>query len=227
MSRGHVKNGAHIIDVCLANPDRDEMADMKRFLEIAVKKVRVPLMIDSTDEKVIAMALTYSQGKAIINSVNLEDGEERFHKVVPLARSFGAALVVGCIDEVGMAVPRARKLEVATRSFELLTGKYGMRPEDLYFDPLVFPCASGDVQYVGSAVQTIEGVRAIKQRFPEVKTVLGISNVSFGLPSAGREALNSVFLYHCVQAGLDMALVNSEKLERYPSIPDEERRLAE
>ncbi|NMO22009.1 methionine synthase [Pyxidicoccus fallax] len=227
IARAQVKRGAQVIDICLANPDRDELEDMRRFLEVVVKKVRVPLMIDSTDERVIEMALTYSQGKAIINSVNLEDGEERFEKVVPLARRFGAALVVGCIDEVGMAVNRQRKLEVAERSFELLTKKYGMKPEDLYFDPLVFPCASGDVQYTGSGVETIEGVRLIKERFPRCKTVLGISNVSFGLPTAGREVLNSVFLYHCVQAGLDMALVNSEKLERYASLPEEERKLAE
>ncbi|MFZ5470823.1 MAG: methionine synthase [Myxococcota bacterium] len=227
IARAQVKRGAQVIDICLANPDRDELSDMQRFLEVAIKKVRVPLMIDSTDERVVELALGYSQGKAIINSVNLEDGEERFEKVVPLARKFGAALVVGCIDETGMAVPRARKLEVAERSHELLTQKYGMRPEDLYFDPLVFPCASGDAQYVGSAVETIEGVRLIKERFPQCKTVLGISNVSFGLPTAGREVLNSVFLYHCTQAGLDMALVNSEKLERYPQIPEAERRLCE
>ncbi|MCY1016018.1 methionine synthase [Pyxidicoccus sp. MSG2] len=227
IARAQVKRGAQVIDICLANPDREELEDMRNFLEVVVKKVRVPLMIDSTDERVIEMALTYSQGKAIINSVNLEDGEERFEKVVPLARRFGAALVVGCIDEVGMAVPRQRKLEVAERSFELLTKKYGMKAEDLYFDPLVFPCASGDVQYTGSGVETIEGVRLIKERFPRCKTVLGISNVSFGLPTAGREVLNSVFLYHCVQAGLDMALVNSEKLERYASLPEEERKLAE
>jgi 5-methyltetrahydrofolate--homocysteine methyltransferase len=227
VARAQVKRGAQVIDICLANPDREELEDMRRFLEVVVKKVRVPLMIDSTDERVIAMALTYSQGKAIINSVNLEDGEERFEKVVPLARQYGAALVVGCIDEPGMAVTRQRKLEVAQRSFELLTKKYGMKAEDLYFDPLVFPCASGDAQYTGSAVETIEGVRLIKQHFPQCKTVLGISNVSFGLPTAGREVLNSVFLYHCVQAGLDMALVNSEKLERYPSLPQEERKLSE
>ncbi|HZA49181.1 MAG TPA: homocysteine S-methyltransferase family protein, partial [Myxococcaceae bacterium] len=227
VARAQVKRGAQVIDVCLANPDRDELLDMQRFLEVVIKKVRVPLMIDSTDERVIASALTYSQGKAIINSINLEDGEERFEKVVPLARRFGAALVVGCIDEKGMAVSRQRKLEVALRSFELLTGKYGMAAGDLYFDPLVFPCASGDQQYVGSGVETIEGVRLVKQQLPRCRTVLGISNVSFGLPTAGREVLNSVFLYHCVQAGLDMALVNSEKLERYPSLPEEDRRLAE
>jgi 5-methyltetrahydrofolate--homocysteine methyltransferase len=126
-----------------------------------------------------------------------------------------------------MAVTRHDKLRVAERSRQLLTEKYGIPEEDIYFDPLVFPCASGDKQYVGSAVETIEGVRLIKQNFPRCKTVLGISNVSFGLPTAGREVLNSVFLYHCTQAGLDMALVNAEKLERYPSLPEEERRLCE
>ena len=227
IARAQVKRGAQIIDVCLANPDRDELEDMRSFLEVLVKKIRAPLMIDSTDAAVIALALTYCQGKAIINSVNLEDGEERFEQVVPLARKYGAALVVGCIDEQGMAVTAERKLEVAVRSHALLTGKYGMREEDLYFDPLVFPCASGDVQYEGSAVETIEAVRRIKQALPRSKTVLGISNVSFGLPTAGREVLNSVFLYHAVQAGLDLALVNAEKLERYPSLPDEEKKLSE
>ena len=230
IARAQVKNGAHVIDVCLANPDRDETADMRRFLTSVVNKVRVPLMIDSTDARVIEMALTYCQGKAIINSVNLEDGEERFERVVPLARRYGAALVVGTIDDdpkQGMGVTRARKVEIAAREHDLLTRKYGVPPEDVYWDALVFPCATGDAQYVGSAVETIEGVRLLKQRFPGTRTVLGISNVSFGLPPAGREVLNSVFLYHCVQAGLDLAIVNTEKLERYPSIPAEERKLAE
>jgi len=187
-------------------------------------------MIDSTDAEVIAMALTYSQGKAIINSINLEDGEERFEQVIPLARKFGAALVVGTIDDdpqQGMGVTRERKLQIAERSYQLLTEKYGVEPEDIYWDPLVFPCATGDVQYIGSAVETIEGIRLIKKRFPRTKTVLGISNVSFGLPAAGREVLNSVFLYHCVQAGLDLAIVNSEKLERYASLSDEEKKISE
>jgi 5-methyltetrahydrofolate--homocysteine methyltransferase len=230
IGRAQIKNGAHILDVCLANPDRDELEDMRSFLEKAVRKVRVPFMIDSTDEKVLALALTYSQGKAIINSINLEDGEERYDKVLPLAKQFGAALVVGTIDDdpqQGMAVTRARKLAVAERSYGLLTGKWGIPPEDIYWDPLVFPCATGDVNYVGSAAETIEGVRLLKQRFPGTKTVLGISNVSFGLPPAGREVLNSVFLYHCVQAGLDLAIVNAEKLVRYASIPEDERKLAD
>jgi 5-methyltetrahydrofolate--homocysteine methyltransferase len=230
IARSQVKNGAQIIDVCMANPDRDELEDLRTFLEIAVRKIRVPLMIDSTDEKVIEVALSYSQGKAIINSINLEDGEERFEKVVPLARRYGAALVVGTIDEdpeQGMAIRRERKLAIAERSYELLTTRYGVAPEDIYWDPLVFPCATGDPQYVGSAVETIEGIRLIKTRFPRTRSVLGISNVSFGLPAAGREVLNSVFLYHCVKAGLDLAIVNSEKLERFAQIPAEEIELAE
>lgn len=230
VGRAQIKSGAQIVDICLANPDRDELDDMRKFLEFAVKKIRAPLMIDSTDSKVIELALTYSQGKAIINSVNLEDGEERFESVVPLAKKYGAALVVGTIDDdpqQGMGVSRQRKLEIAERSYQLLTEKYGILPEDIYWDPLVFPCATGDAQYVGSAVETIEGIRLIKQKFPRTRTVLGISNVSFGLPAAGREVLNSVFLYHCVQAGLDLAIVNSEKLERYASIPDEEKLLSE
>jgi len=230
IARTQVKSGAHILDICLANPDRDELKDMKAFLELAIKKVKAPLMIDSTDEKVIAMALTYSQGKAIINSINLEDGEERFEKVLPLVKQFGASVVVGTIDDdpkQGMGVTRERKLAIATREYDLLTRKYGLLPQDIIWDPLVFPCATGDQQYVGSAVETIEGIRLLKQHFPETKTILGISNVSFGLPASGREVLNSVFLYQCVQAGLDFAIVNSEKLERYASIPEEEKKLAE
>jgi len=230
IARAQIKNGAQIVDMCLANPDRDELEDMRRFMEIAVKKIRAPIMIDSTDAKVIELALTYSQGKAIINSINLEDGEERFEQVLPLAKKFGAGLVVGTIDDdpqQGMGIHRSRKLEIAERSYHLLTEKYGIPAEDIYWDPLVFPCATGDAQYVGSAVETIEGIRLIKARFPATKTILGISNVSFGLPNAGREVLNSVFLYHCVQAGLDLAIVNSEKLERYASIPEEEKTLAE
>jgi 5-methyltetrahydrofolate--homocysteine methyltransferase len=230
VARAQVKSGAQIIDICLADSESDEVVGMEAFLDKVVKKIRVPIMIDSTDEKVIARALTYCQGKAIINSINLEDGEERFDEVVPLARKFGAALVVGTIDEdpvQGMGVSRERKLAIAERSHRLLTTKYGIPEEDIYFDPLVFPCGTGDEQYRASAPETIEGIRLIKTRFPRVKTVLGISNVSFGLPPAGREVLNSVFLYHCVKAGLDLAIVNSEKLERYASLSPKEIELSD
>jgi 5-methyltetrahydrofolate--homocysteine methyltransferase len=230
VGRAQVKAGAQVLDVCLANPDRDESTDMDRFMAELTRRVKVPLMIDSTDAAVIELALRHCQGKAIVNSINLEDGEERFEKVCPLLRRYGGAVVVGCIDEdkqQGMAVTRERKLAIAERSYRLLTEKYGVPARDLIFDPLVFPVGTGDVNYIGSARATIEGVRAIKDRFPDCKTILGISNVSFGLPPAGREVLNGVFLYHCVKAGLDYAIINTERLERYPSIPEEERQLAE
>lgn len=227
IARAQVKKNAHVIDICLADPDRDELYDMEEFLKHVINKVKVPLMIDSTDEKVIEKALTYSQGKAIINSVNLEEGEERFQKIVPLVHKYGAALVVGTIDEKGMAVTAQRKLEVAKRSYDLLVNKYGVHPRDIIFDPLVFPVGTGDEQYIGSAKETIEGIRLIKEAFPECLTILGISNVSFGLPPVGREVLNAVFLYHCTQAGLDYAIVNTEKLERYASIPEEEKKLCD
>ena len=230
VGRSQVRGGAHLLDVCLQDPDRDETEDVTSFLAALTKKIKAPIVIDSTDAAVIEEALKLTPGKSLINSVNLEDGEERFQRVVPLARRYGAALVVGCIDEdkeQAQAITRERKLAIAQRSHDILTQKYGVAPEDIIFDPLVFPIGTGDENYIGSGVETIEGVRLIKQALPRCKTTLGISNVSFGLPAAGRETLNSVFLYHCVQAGLDMAIVNSEKLERYPSIPDEDRQLAE
>ncbi|WP_395940622.1 methionine synthase [Bacillus sp. HMF5848] len=227
IARAQVKNGAHVIDICLADPDRDERADVRNFLHHVVKKIKVPLVIDSTDEQVIEDALKFSQGKAIINSINLEDGEERFEAVLPLVKKYGAAVVVGTIDETGMAVTAERKLEVAKRSHDLLVHKYGLAPEDIIFDPLVFPVGTGDEQYIGSANATVEGIKLIKEALPHCLTILGISNVSFGLPPVGREVLNAVYLYHCTQAGLDYAIVNTEKLERYASIPAEEIAMAE
>lgn len=227
IARAQVKNGAQIIDICVQDPDREEAEDMVKFLELVAKKVKVPLMIDTTDPAVIDIALQYSQGKAIINSINLEDGEEKFEKVIPLVHKYGAAVVVGTIDEKGQAITREDKLKVAKRSYDLLVHKYGVSPEDIIFDTLVFPVGTGDEQYIGSAKETIEGIRLIKEAMPKVHTILGISNVSFGLPEAGREVLNSVYLYECTKAGLDYAIVNTEKLERYASIPEEERKLAE
>ena len=230
VGRRQVRNGAHILDVCLQDPDRDEMSDVIKFLDQLNRRVKAPIMIDSTDADVIEESLKRLQGKSIINSINLEDGEERYQRVVPLARRYGAALVVGCIDDdpdQAQAITRERKVEIAQRSHRLLTEKYGVAEQDIIFDPLVFPAGTGDVNYVGSAAETIEGVRLIKAALPNTKTVLGISNVSFGLPVAGREVFNSVFLYHCVQAGLDMAIVNSELMQRYTTIPEAERKLSE
>jgi 5-methyltetrahydrofolate--homocysteine methyltransferase len=230
IARRQVKGGAHIVDVCLQSTERDEKKDIPVFYEKLIRKVKAPVMIDTTDATAIELALTYCQGKAIINSINLEDGEEKFERVVPIAHDFGAAVVVGCIDEdklQAQAFTRERKLAVAQRSYKLLTEKYGLGPEDIIFDPLVFPCATGDENYIGGAVETVEGIRLIKQGLPDVRTILGISNVSFGLPAGAREVVNSVFLYYCTKAGLDLAIVNTEKLERFASIPQHERDLAE
>ncbi len=231
IARRQVKGGAHVIDVCLQSTDRDEMKDIPFFYDLLIRKApKNPLMIDTTDPRAVELALTYCQGKSIINSINLEDGEEKFERMCPIAKAYGAALVVGTIDEdplQAQAFTRERKLAVAERSVELLTGKYGIAPEDIIIDPLVFPCATGDENYIGGAVETIEAIRLIKENIPYVKTVLGISNISFGLPAAAREVVNSVFLYYCTKAGLDLAIVNAEKLERFASIPIEERRLAE
>ena len=227
IGRAQLKAGAQVLDVCLQDPDRDEMGDVEKLLEKLVRVVKAPLMIDTTDALVMARALTWCQGKSILNSINLEDGRERFEKVVALGRKFGAAYVVGLIDERGMAVTVERKLEVARRSYQILTEEMEVAPEDIWWDPLVFPCGTGDEAYLGSAAATIAGVTAVKAAFPLAKTILGVSNVSFGLPAAGREVLNSVFLYRATLAGLDAAIVNTERLARFAEIPEEERRLAD
>lgn len=230
IARKQVRNGAHVVDVCLQSSDRDEIKDIPFFYEKLIHKIKAPVMIDTTDPKAVELSLTYCQGKSIINSVNLEDGEEKFERICPIAKAYGAALVVGTIDEdpvQAQAFTRERKLAVAKRSVDLLVNKFEMAPEDLILDPLVFPCATGDENYIGGAVETIEGLRLIKEEIPYVKTTLGVSNISFGLPAAAREIVNSVFLYYATKAGLDLAIVNAEKLERFASIPEQERRLAE
>src|SRR5271165_4976211 len=202
IARRQVKGGAHIVDVCLQSTERDEKKDIPLFYEKLIRKIKVPIMIDTTDPATVRQALTHCQGKAIINSINLEDGEEKFEKVVPIAHDFGAAIVGGCIDEdpvQAQAFTRERKREIAQRSYELLTKKYGMAAEDIIFDPLVFPCATGDENYIGGAVETMEGIRLIKEALPDTRTILGISNVSFGLPAGAREVVNSVFLYYCTK----------------------------
>jgi 5-methyltetrahydrofolate--homocysteine methyltransferase len=230
IAKRQVRNGAHVVDVCLQSTDREEIKDIPLFYELLIQKCKAPIMIDTTDPKAVELALTYCQGKSIINSINLEDGEEKFEQMCPIVKAYGAALIIGTIDEdklQAQAFTRERKLAVAQRSVELATTKYGIPQEDIIIDPLVFPCATGDENYIGGAVETIEALRLIKAQIPYVKTVLGVSNISFGLPASAREVVNSVFLYHCTKAGLDLAIVNSEKLERFASIPLEERKLAE
>ncbi len=230
IARRQVKGGAQILDVCLQSTEGDEVAAIRELFDRLGRAVKAPIMIDSTDAAAVEVALTYCQGKSIVNSINLEDGEERLEAVAPLLRRYGAAVIFGVIDEdpeQAQAFTRGRKLEIATRGHRLLTEKYGVPEEDIIFDPLVFPAASGDESYIGGAVETIEGLRLIRGAFPNCTTVLGISNVSFGLPVRAREIVNSVFLYLCTKAGLDLAIVNSERLERYASIPDAERRMVE
>ena len=227
VARLQIKGDADVIDVCLANPDRDEVADMKAFLEKVSKFAKVPIMIDSTDINVVEKGLTYLQGKGIINSINLEDGEEKFKKMAEVIKEFGAAVVVGLIDEEGMAVSLEKKIKVARRSYELLTKKYGIDERDIIFDTLVFPVATGDQKYIGSASATIEAIREIKKEMPNVKTILGVSNISFGLPIAGREVLNTYYMNKAYEAGLDFAIVNTEKIIPMDEISDEEKELSE
>ncbi len=227
IARMQVSKGAQLIDICLANPSRDELADLENFLPHAANRVRVPLMIDSTNPAVMEAGLRRTQGKGVLNSINLEDGMHRFERGAALAREYGAAVVVGTIDEQGMALTKERKQEVARRSYRILVDEFGLPPQDIIFDPLVFPVGTGDATYRMAAAETVAALRQFKREFPQCPTILGISNVSFGLPPAGREVLNSVFLYHCTQAGLDLAIVNPEKLRRYPSISQDERELAE
>ena len=230
IGRAQVKGGAQIIDVNLENPDRDELSDIEAFYSLLIRKVKVPIMIDTTDPAAVERALTYCQGKAIVNSINFEEGERRFNQVVPLLRRYGAAVIVGAIDEdpeQAQAITRERKLAISERAREVLSGRWGLAEEDIIFDPLVFPCGTGDTNYIGSAVETIEALRMIKARMPLAKTLLGISNVSFGLPPAAREVINAVFLHHATRAGLDLAIVNTQKLRRYAAISESEKRLAE
>lgn len=227
VARLQIKGDADVIDICLANPDRDEISDMKSFLEKVAKFAKVPIMLDSTDINVIKEGLTYLQGKGIINSINLEDGEKKFADMSELIKKFGASVVVGLIDESGMAVSLERKLEIARRSYKLLTEKYGIDERDIIFDTLVFPVATGDQKYIGSATSTIEAIREIKKEMPNVKTILGVSNISFGLPIAGREVLNSYYMQKAYEAGLDYAIVNTEKLINMSDISDREKELSE
>lgn len=227
VARTQVRAGAQVIDICVQDPDRDEIADMMNVLPLMVRKVKVPIMIDSTDVAVVEASLKHIQGKSIINSTNFEDGEPRFEAYAKIAKKYGAALIVGTIDEQGMAVTRERKVEIARRAVRTLTEKYGFRKSDVLIDPLTFPVGTGDEKYIGSAQETVEAIRMLREELPECPTILGVSNVSFGLPPAGREVLNAAFLYHCTRAGLGYAIVNSERLERYASIPEDERDLCD
>src|SRR3984893_12349095 len=186
-----------------------------------------PIQVDSTEPEVIETALQQIPGRAIVNSINLEAGRDKLDTVVPLAKAHGAALIALTIDEVGMAKTAERKVEIAQRITQLCCEEHGLDPEVLIFDSLTFTLTTGDEEWRPSAVETIEGIRRIKAEIPSVKTSLGVSNVSFGVSPGARAVLNSVFLHHCVQAGLDLAMVNPNHITPYSEISDNERELAD
>jgi 5-methyltetrahydrofolate--homocysteine methyltransferase len=228
VAREQVESGAHVLDVCVAVTERgDEAEQMAKVVKLLSMTVETPIMIDSTEAGVIATALEAIPGRAIINSINMENGRERIDRVVPLAKKHGAALVALTIDPEGMAKTRQRKLDVAKKIYDIVVGEYGLKPEDLIYDDLTFTLATGDAEWIDSAVETIEGIRLIKRELPGVFTSLGVSNVSFGLAPDARAVLNSVFLHHCVEAGLDMAIVNPAHVQPYAEIPTAERALAD
>jgi 5-methyltetrahydrofolate--homocysteine methyltransferase len=228
VARDQVDSGAHVLDVCVALTERgDEAEQMARTVKLLSMSVETPLMIDSTEAVVIARALEHIPGRAIVNSINMENGRKRIEEVLPLVQKHGAAVVALTIDEVGMAKTRARKLEVARRIHEIATTEYGLHSSALIFDALTFTLATGEAEWIDSAKETIEGIRLIKRELPGVLTVLGVSNVSFGLTPPARAVLNSVFLHHCVAAGLDAAIVNPAHVRPYAEIPDTERAMAD
>ncbi len=228
VAREQVDGGAHVLDVCVALTERaDEAEQMRKVVKKLAAGVEAPLMIDSTEPAVLLEALRTYPGRAIVNSVHLENGRTRIDAILPHVLEHGAAVVALTIDEVGMAKTAERKLEVARRIHDIVVGEYGLKPEALIFDDLTFTLSTGDDEFKDSAKETIEGIRLIKEALPGVLTVLGVSNVSFGLAPHARGVLNSVFLHHCVQAGLDLAIVNPAHITPLAEIPAEQRELAE
>ena len=228
VAEDQVTGGAHVLDLCVALTERaDEDEQMAEVAKRVSLTQPAPIQIDSTEPEVIEAALEQTPGRAIVNSVNLEAGRDKLDRVVPLARAHGAALIALTIDEVGMAKTAERKVEIAQRIKQLACDEHGLDPELLIFDALTFTLTTGDDEWKPSAVETIEGIRRIKAEIPAVKTSLGVSNVSFGVSPRARAVLNSVFLHHCVEAGLDLAMVNPNHITPYGEISAEERELAD
>ncbi len=235
IAREQVEGGAHTLDVCVALTERaDESAQMQKVVKLLSQSVELPLAIDSTEADVIRAALEVCPGRPIVNSINLENGRTRCDAVLPLCRDYGAAVIALTIDELGMAKTAQRKLEIAQRIYDIAVNEYGLRPDALIFDALTFTLATGDAEFAHSAIETLEGIRAIKRELspkrdlgPGVLCSLGVSNLSFGLSSAARGPLNAVFLYHAIAAGLDMAIVNPKQAVPYAEIAPEVRELAE
>jgi len=221
-----VSEGSHMLDLCCAIVGEDEKGYITSILERIATRVPAPILVDSTEADVIEEALKRIPGKAIINSINLEDGEKRTSNVLPMAKRFGAAVIALTIDEDGMALTAAKKAAIAHRIFDLAVNKYGIRPVDLIFDALTLPISTGQEEYRTAGIETLKAIERIKKELPEVKTILGVSNISFGLDVYPRRVLNSVFMHEAVNHGLDMAIVNYTKIYPLYKIPQEEVELA-
>ena len=226
MAKRLASDGSQMLDLCCAIVGEDEKAYMNGVLEKIATRVTAPIMIDSTEADVVEEALKRVPGKPLINSINLEDGEKRTSKVLPMAKRYGAAVIALTIDEEGMALTADRKVAVAKRIYEMATERYGIRGEDILFDPLTLPISTGQEDYRDAGMETLEAVRRIKQELPKAKTVLGVSNISFGLNAYARRVLNSVFLKEAVDRGLDAAIVNYAKIYPLYKIPEREVELA-
>jgi 5-methyltetrahydrofolate--homocysteine methyltransferase len=220
------QDGSQMLDLCCAIVGEDELSYMNAVLEKIATRVPAPILVDSTETGVIEEALKRIPGKPIINSINLEDGEKRASIVLPMALRYGAAVIALTIDEEGMALTAEKKVSIAHRIHDLAVGKFGLRPEDLIFDALTLPISTGQEDYRSAAIETLEAVRRIKEELPFVKTVLGVSNISFGLNAYARRVLNSVFLKEAVDRGLDTAIVNYSKIYPLYKIPEVEVELA-
>ncbi|MDQ5893908.1 MAG: 5-methyltetrahydrofolate--homocysteine methyltransferase [Actinomycetota bacterium] len=228
VAEDQVEGGAHVLDICVALVERqDEDEQMREVVKRISLTQPSPIQIDSTEPNVIKTALEQIPGRAIVNSVNLEAGRDKLDTVVPLAKAHGACLIALTIDEVGMAKTADRKVEIAKRITEMVVDEHGLDRESLIFDDLTFTLTTGDEEWRPSAIETIEGIRRIKAEIPGVKTSLGVSNVSFGVGLPARAVLNSIFLHHCVDAGLDLAMVNPNHIKPYGEIPAEEVELTE
>ncbi|MCE7002327.1 methionine synthase [Kibdelosporangium philippinense] len=229
IARGQIRDGAHMLDLCVDYVGRDGVTDMTALAARLATASTLPIMLDSTEVNVLHAGLQQLGGRCAVNSVNFEDGdgpESRYHKTMELVREYGAAVVALCIDETGQARTAETKVAVATRLIEDLTGQWGMRVEDIIIDTLTFTIATGQEESRKDAIETIESIRLLKQRYPGVQTTLGLSNVSFGLNPAARQVLNSVFLYECVQAGLGTAIVHASKILPMARIPERQQRIA-
>jgi 5-methyltetrahydrofolate--homocysteine methyltransferase len=228
LGRDQVEGGAHALDISVAVTERQDEANlMRNVVKRLASGVEVPLVVDTTEPDVMELALKTAPGRCLLNSTHLESGRARADRVFSLASAYNAAVLVLTIDESGMAKTAQRKLEVARRLYEIAVNDHGLRPQDLVYDTLTFTLATGDPEFANSAIETLNGIRLIKAELPGVLTSLGVSNISFGLSPVARPVLNSIMLYHAVQAGLDMAIVNPAHITPYAEIPEAERQLTE